>query len=294
MASQPHSDLEVVQPSAGDTHKYPYYSPEPIPVQPNTATDTNKIVYESAAYENAAYAHPPPPQTICGLRKRTFWILVGVAIIVVVAAVGGGVGGALASRSSSNSSASNSDANTSSSSSSSAAPTQSSAQSTSTDPTPTTSSTSTSSTQAVTTTTLLGPSNSPEPTLLRDCPSSNNTLYTVTYGSTSYQFRKLCGDAYVNIAGVAAPVQGVFSTLDECIDKCAIYNRNNATRIAAGQDPVCNSVCWRNTFDSRNDWEGGHCFGFTTGNTTVAGQTSFRITGTGDICDSAALINQEL
>lgn len=285
MVSQPHSDLEVVAQSASDTHKYPYYSPDPIYATPNTGSDTNKIAYEGTAHEHT------PPQTICGLRKRTFWILVGVALIVVAAAVGGGVGGALASRSSSNATSS------SSSNDNAAETTQSSGQSSaqpSTSPTPTSSTPPASSTPAISTTTIVGPTNSPEPTLLRDCPSSNNTLYTVTYGSRSYQFRKLCNDAYLNINGVAAPVQGVFSTLDECIDKCAIYNRNNATAIAAGRDPLCNSVCWRNTFDGRNDWEGGHCFGFTTGNTTVAGETRFRVTGTGDICDSAALINQEV
>ncbi|KAJ4988913.1 hypothetical protein SVAN01_05537 [Stagonosporopsis vannaccii] len=288
MVSQPHSDLEVVAPSANDTHKYPYYAPDSDPKYPtpNPGSDTNKIAYESAVHEHK------PPQTICGLRKRTFWILVGVAIVVVAAAVGGGVGGALASRSSSNATTSSSSSDDSSNNA--AQTTQSSAQPSA--QSPSTSATPTSSTPApaLTTTTIVGPANSPQPTLLRDCPSSNNTLYTVTYGSKSYQFRKLCNDAYLNINGVTAPVQGVFSTLDECIDKCASYNRNNATAIAAGRDPICNSVCWRNTFDGRNDWEGGHCFGFTTGNTTVGGETQFRVTGTGDICDSAALINQEI
>lgn len=284
MASQLHSDLEVVPPNENDSHKYPYYAPnDPIP-DPAQSTDTNKIAYETAEKEHRA------PQTICGLRKRTFWILVGVALVVTAAAVGGGVGGALASQSSdSRKSTSDSSSNVST-----AQTTQVSGQTSSTTPAPTSSSASPSSTQVISTSTIVGPTNSPVPTLLRDCPSSNNTLYTVTYGSTSYQYRKLCNNAYVNIAGVAAPVQGVFSTLNECIDKCAIYNRNNATRIRAGTDPICNSVCWRNTFDKENDWEGGRCFGFTTGNTTVGGATQFRVTNTGDICDSAALINQDL
>lgn len=287
MVLQPHSVLEVVTPNANDTHKYPYYastdhSPEPVP---SAGTDTNKIAYESAEYER------PAPQTVCGLRKRTFWILVGVALVVVAAAVGGGVGGALASRPSSDNESQNRSSD-SDSNSGSPQSTQSSAQSSSKAAT-STSSTPTSSTQVISTSTIVGPSSSPVPTLLRDCPSSNDTIYSVTYGSTSYQYRKLCNNAYTNINGVAAPVQGVFSTLDECIDRCAIYNRNNATGIRAGTDPICNPVCWRNTFDERNDWEGGHCFGFTTGNTTIDGETSFRVTNTGDICDSAALINQD-
>ena len=280
MASHSHSDLEVAPNSTHDTHKYPYYSPEPIPAYPGGPTDTNKIAYESTT---PAYKQPAS-QTICGLRKRTFWILVGVAIVVVAAAVGGGVGGALATRKSS-------EPSNDSSSSSTQAP-ASSAQLSSM-ALPSTSTTPTLSTQAISTTTITGPTNSPQPTLLRDCPSSNNTLYSVTYGSTSYQFRKLCNDAYLNVNGVAASVQGVVKSLDECINKCATYNQNNRTEIQAGRDPICNSVCWRNTFDSRNDWEGGHCFGFTTGNTTVNGQTAFRTKGTEDICDSAALINQD-
>lgn len=286
MASQPHSDLEVVAPN--DTHKYAYQaptdnSPEAVP---SAGTDTNKIAYESTEYEQAA------PQTICGLRKRTFWILLGVALVIVAAAVGGGVGGALASKSSSESSKSPSDSNSNSNSDSTSGATQSPTQSSSTAPPPS-STPIPFSTVVISTSTIVGPSNSAVPTLYRDCPSSNDTLYSVTYGSTSYQYRKLCNNAYTNINGVATAVQGVFSTLDDCIDKCASYNRANATGIRAGTDPLCNSVCWRNTFDKRNDWEGGHCFGFTTSNTTVAGQTQFRVTNTGDICDSAALINQD-
>ncbi|KAF3034343.1 hypothetical protein E8E11_000442 [Didymella keratinophila] len=283
MVSQPHSDLEVV--AANDAHKYPYYaptdnSPEAVP---SAGTDTNKIAYESAEYEQAA------PQTICGLRKRTFWILLGVALVLVAAAVGGGVGGALASRSSESSKSSN---GSNSESNSSSRTTRSSAQSASTSP-PSSTTPIPSSTVVISTSTIVGPSSSAVPTLFRDCPSSNNTLYSVTYGATSYQYRKLCNNAYTNINGVGTSVQGVFSTLNECIDKCASYNRANATRIRAGTDPLCNSVCWRNTFDERNDWEGGHCFGFTTSNATVSGQTQFRVTNTGDICDSAALINQD-
>ncbi|KAF3032450.1 hypothetical protein E8E12_000774 [Didymella heteroderae] len=290
MVSQPHSDLEVVAPNDAGAHKYTYYAPtdNPPEIVPSAGTDTNKIAYESAESQTKG------PQTTCGLRRRTFWVLLGVALVVVAAAVGGGVGGALASRSSSESSknTSNSNSGSNSNSDSGSQTTQSRAQSSSTAPL----SSSTpipSSTVVISTSTIVGPSNSAVPTLLRDCPSSNDTLYTVTYGSTSYQYRKLCNNAYTNINGVATSIQGVFSTLNECIDKCASYNRNNATRIKAGTDPLCNSVCWRNTFDERNDWEGGHCFGFTTSNATVGGQTQFRVTNTGDICDSAALINQD-
>lgn len=81
MVSQLHFDLEVV--AANDVHKYPYHaadsSPEAIL---NAGTGTNKIAYESTEYERAE------SQTICGLRKKTFWILLGVALVIVAGAVG--------------------------------------------------------------------------------------------------------------------------------------------------------------------------------------------------------------
>lgn len=276
MAPDPHSELEVVPHSTHDTHKYPYYSPEPIPAYPNTATDTNKIAYESVTYE----AQPQAARTICGLRKRTFWILMIVAIVVIAAAVGGGVGGALASRSSSNSNSNSNDNN--------AQTPEYSAQ-------PSSMSQTSTPTQALTTSTIIGPTSSPLSTILRDCPSSNNTIYAVTWGSTSQNFRKLCSNAYLNVNGISNVVGGVTDSLDACIDRCAIYNRNNATEIQAGRDRICNAVCWRNTFDKANDWAGGQCFGYTTQNTTIDGQTAFRVQSKAEvICDSAALINQDL
>ena len=35
---------------------------------------------------------------VCGLRRRRFWILVGVGVLLVLAAIGGGVGGTMARR----------------------------------------------------------------------------------------------------------------------------------------------------------------------------------------------------
>jgi len=272
MASLPYSDLEVASSTdpevAGstdqDTHKYAHYSVAP--------TDADKIAYGSITHAHDKSA----PQTICGLRKKTFWIVVVAAIVVVGSAAGGGVGGSIATRKSGETS----------STSSTQIPATSMQLSSKTPPP-------TSSTQIVSTTTILGPTSSPQPTLLRDCPSSNNTLRTVTYGSASYHFRKLCNASYLNIGGVAAPVQGIVKSLDECIDICAQYNQNNRTDIQAGRDPLCNAVCWRNTFDVSNDWEGGHCFGFTTRNVTIDGQSGFNVHSE-EICDSAALINQEI
>lgn len=275
MTAEPVSGLEVVpQPEQVDSHKYPYYSPEPIPAQPQGWTDTNKIAYESAVYEDAK------PATICGLRKRTFWIVVVVAIVIIAAAVGGGVGGALGSNKSSNKASSDNTATNTVTLQS-----QSDVQSSST-----TSPTPTSSSPPITTTTIVGPT----ATILRDCPSSNNSVYSVSTGSTSQQFRKVCNLSFVNINGIASVVNGVVKTLDDCINACALYNANNRTQIAAGTNPICNSVCWRNTFDKTNDWEGGRCFGFTTQNITSNGESTWRYRLPAEkICDSAALMNQD-
>jgi hypothetical protein len=256
----PSTDLEVAPTTDQDTYKYPHYSGVP--------TDTDKI-----AYHNTAPAHDEPaPQTICGLQKRTFWIVIVVVVITVASAVGGAVGGALATRRSGETSET----------SSTRVP-MTSMQPSSTAPL---------STQTVSTTTIVGPAYSPQPTLLRDCPSSNDTLHSVTYGNTSYQFRKLCNGGYQNFGNLDSHVQGVVGSLDECIDMCAKYNQNNRTEIQTGRDPICNSVCWRNSF-ADTDWEGGHCFGFTTRNITMNGQTVFSVGKNGENCDSAALINQD-
>jgi hypothetical protein len=114
-------------------------------------------------------------------------------------------------------------------------------------------------------------------------------------GATSQQYRKVCNLSYLNVNGNDNVVGGVTKTLDECINECAIYNMNNRTQIQAGTNRICNSVCWRNTYDKANDWAGGQCFGFTTQNTTVDGESVWRYRQPAEtICDSAALINQDL
>ncbi|CAO2654057.1 Nn.00g107900.m01.CDS01 [Neocucurbitaria sp. VM-36] len=265
-----HSDLEVLSHAENiDQQKFPYYSPEPIPAQ-HYSDDTNKIAYQSAADEHAQ------SRTICGLRKRTFWIIVIVAILVVAASVGGGVGGALSSRSSGSSSNSNSVSQSQSSA----------ALDASTTPTPTSAEPSTS----ISTTQVVGPTT----TLLRDCPSSNNSVYSTTFGSTTMQFRKACELSFLNANGIDSVVNKQLTSLDDCINACATYNIQNRTRIAQGTDRICNSVCWRNTFNKINDQAGGQCFGFTTQNNTQDGQSTWRFRSPPETrCDSAALINQD-
>jgi hypothetical protein len=211
-------------------------------------------------YQEQPPSLPPPPQKLWGLKPKTFWmIFAGVSIVVIGAAVGGGVGAAVSHKSSS----SNTKAN-------------------STTPTPTTSDSS----PSLTTTPVIGPS----ATLLRDCPSSNNTLYTVSPNSANPQtFRKLCDTTFTNAISDPSS-QNVVNTkttsLDDCIGLCGTYNEANKTGIAANQDLVCNAVCWRNGF-AGDDFP-GNCFGFTTLNSTGGGfETNQEI-----ICDGAGWIDQ--
>ncbi|KAF7118469.1 hypothetical protein CNMCM5793_007990 [Aspergillus hiratsukae] len=98
---QPSSEqpgLEVVIPDGlipGYDRDAPLYyagdgSEAPIPVETEVGQGQEKSV-------------PDAPRTICGFRRRYFWIVVVVAVVVIAAAVGGGVGGSLANKASSTS-----------------------------------------------------------------------------------------------------------------------------------------------------------------------------------------------
>lgn len=251
-----YSDLQVVSDQPGL---------EPAQAEKELATQqaTEKLAGDIAAYQDINSSN----RRICGLRRKSFWIVLGVAAVVVVgAAVGGGVGGALSNRSSASASASASESSGVSSSS------QSTTTPTATVP----------SSVSLTTTTLVGPTQ----TLLRDCPSSNNSLYEVAFGSDQFQFRKMCS---VKLAGNGDNVVSEkTASLDDCISRCASYDNANRTEIASGSSGVCNAVCWRHSLSS--DWP-GQCFGFSTQNSSTGG---FSVDTSGVECDSAGWINQEI
>lgn len=173
--SQPYSDLQVV-PNDDSYSGLEHYN------------DTKAANFDSHKIFDPLAASPDSPKLICGLAPKKFWIIAGVLLLVVIgAAVGGGVGGSLSQK--------NSD-KASTASSSSATPT---AQGQTSSGSPTSSATtgpitsSPTNTPALTTTEVAGPST----TLLRDCPSSNNTLYTLNIG-TSMTYRKYCNKAFLN------------------------------------------------------------------------------------------------
>jgi hypothetical protein len=230
MSQVDHSDLEVVpKAEAPEAQKYAYYAPDPYK---DPDTDTHKVVY------NTSNPEVPRERTICGLQRRTFWIVAIVAIIVVAAAAGGGIGGALATKSSSKSNDAN-DAGAGAGAARQSPPPETSI-STSIAPTPTSAQSST----TITTTSIVGPTS----TIYRDCPSSNGSLYDVTLGDTKMSFRKACEISYLNSNGIDNAYGKPVKSLNECIDLCAAFNINNKTQIAAGTSRICNAVCWRNTF----------------------------------------------
>lgn len=234
-------------------------------------------------------AVPRGPSRTCGLAPRTFWIFMIIGTVLIIGgAVGGGVAGSqLAMKKTStggvSSTAINSIQTSSTSDSSSITSERTSSQHSTSSTTPTRTTTPG---VSLTTSQIIGPS----VTLLRDCPSSNNTLYGITLGTINMNYRKVCGMSYINIRqgqDGEEVVNSRTSSLDSCINFCAAYNVQNATEIAAGISSVCNAVCWRNSLGSDNF--PSQCFGYTTKNSSNA----FVITEEA-ICDSAAWVDQRI
>jgi hypothetical protein len=274
MTRPDHSDLEaVVREDDVALQKYTLEkTPDLISVQPHYHDDTNKIPTESILHEKAEKRSGK----ICGLQRRIFWIAIIIAVIIVAATVGGAVGGVLASKSTSSGKASS-------------VPEVSNVPSASVSGSPTSSPTATTGNPSITKTEIVGPT----ATIQRDCPFSNNTIYSVQNGSTTQQFRKTCNNTYIAVKG-SNSVFTVVDSLDACLDLCAAHNIESAAQIAAGKAQTCNAVCWRNTFDKVNDWEGGRCFGFLSQNVTSGGASAFSLKSPPESrCDSAALIDQQ-
>lgn len=209
----------------------------------------------------------------CGLAPGLFWSLVaGTTILVIIAAVVGGVVGRKSQDRRENAD------NTS---------LQGALQSTGPSATSSTASPTSSSFPALETTIL---HTADGRTLYRDCPSSDDMVYTYGGVSNPMLFRKFCGRSCFNTQGTTAMINQDTDSLDDCIDLCASYNLLlNQTQIisndtSAGKS-VCSAVCWR--WSPRNpDWP-GHCFGYASVN--VSGH--FNVSEERQ-CDSAAWMNQ--
>ncbi|KAI0431739.1 hypothetical protein F5Y09DRAFT_354574 [Xylaria sp. FL1042] len=199
-------------------------------------------------------------------------VVYGRAPEVVPRGIAGGVAGGLLSPRSNSSSPLKEDTSTSVSSTFPAILSSSS-------PTPTTS------TPTISTSTVVLPTI----TLLRDCPSSNGTLYDVVYGTGEpLIFRKYCTAGFRHVLNGVDVLNEPTQSFNDCINACVDYNDTNKTAIATGNNQTCNAVCWRNNeqLDNINQIP-GQCFGYTTLNTSAGFAVTDEV-----LCDSAAWINQ--
>lgn len=221
----------------------------------------------------------PLDRRVCGLRRTTFAILVAAAVVIIAAAaLGGGLGGGLSR-------------NKTATASSQLALTFSTSSSLTSEPVSSTSTTSASASTASSDSNLIvtaevGTVSGTPVTLYRDCPSSNDSLYSVQYSSTTYEFRKLCNTVFVVSSSVqnANWVNQPTSSLNDCINLCTGWNENNVTK--GNADKVCSAVCWRYGFE--DDDLPGQCFGYTSNNASSGGFSAQM----DDLCDAAAWINQ--
>jgi hypothetical protein len=289
--AQPYSDIEVV-PGTGLEY-YSKYDEGPqhyTKYEAGLERDNRRPIPNQKDLDSYKQTLIPHDRRICGLTLRTFWIITIVGIVLMIGgAVGGGVAGSqMARKKSSTEGASSISASPLQASSLSLASSSGTSQSTNSDKsTASTTPTRTSTPEvSLTTSQIIGPS----VTLLRDCPSSNNTLYGITLGTINMNYRKICGMSYLNIRqgqDGEEVVNSRTSSLDSCINFCAAYNVQSATEIAAGNASVCNAVCWRNSLGSDNF--PSQCFGYTTKNSSNA-----FVINEEDHCDSAAWVDQRI
>lgn len=273
-----YSDLEVVRHERQEENPKYFVDSSYEPKENDALQETYLDKHEPHGQVFNQSQRQPKKKRMCGMPIKIFWIVVAIAVVVVVAAgVGGGVGGSLSSKHIKEIAAAQS----------SGVPTSTSASITSS-PAATTSAPSTTSTSTGTPTTTevvvsTSTTQSPDYTLLVDCPSSNWTVYTPP--GTSQMFRKICQNALLNDNGIDAVVNQPTTNLDSCIQLCAAYNVQNASQIDSGASDICNAVCWRDTIEN-DDWP-GQCFGYSTRNST----NNFILTDD-TRCAGAALINQ--
>ena len=74
-----------------------YEDTSKTPGPPEYSASASGAALAVAAAPAGADAQPPKDQRICGIGRKTFFIILAILLIVVAAAVGGGVGGAVAS-----------------------------------------------------------------------------------------------------------------------------------------------------------------------------------------------------
>ena len=205
-------DLEVNQESNAPELQQPGLEPvqpglETSHLQPNAGFGFVGSSYgKSNDYENKS-SNPessPTTNTVCGLRRTTFWLSVALALVIVLAvAIGGGVGGTVGQK--------NSIPSSTTPSAGSAAPKVHGATSRSNQVTVT---------QTVTSQVATATPSSP-------CPGAN--LQNYTSSSTGLTYTRVCGvDLQPSVARNNI-VNGIFQDFDTCIGMCDSYNNWSGT-----------------------------------------------------------------
>jgi hypothetical protein len=211
-------------------------------------TPAYKFVAENADSHAMSITPPstlegPVSPRVCGLRRRTFWILTTVVALVVVCSIIGGVAGGLASRKK----------DTAPAAGATGAATAENTTTTAASQVPTSvTRTSTASGDGTRTTLLMTPTQ----TLLSDCPSSNNTIYSVQQDGNILSYVKFCGADIGRNPDKHLSIHQYTDSLDDCIKLCADPPEKAS---GTGRDP-CRAVCWRNT--RKFGVGAGFCYGF--------------------------------
>ncbi|KAI9844473.1 MAG: hypothetical protein M1837_005555 [Sclerophora amabilis] len=241
--SEQPAGLEAVANShaIGNDEKQRYVPPPNVNIQPSNGLTSGHLYY------------PPetPDQGICGLRKRTFWLLIALVAVIVAAAVGGGVGGALANRrnntqvqsppeEASSGQATQTDQQATSTVTASATARQSDRESVSASATSAGSASKSSSTPGSPVVMAQSPQ---QPQPYTGCDEVNGTLYEASYGGS---YLKVCGLDWGtdDILGV------MVNTFDYCIEACASWNYQSKS------SRECASIAFIPSWSNRDGVEG--------------------------------------
>lgn len=219
-----------------------------LPPNPYKQQYDSRLLNSSSGYDSRLIPSSPgydapiegrKIDTVLGLSRRAFWIVLGcICFLVIAIAIGGGVGGALAVKNSSNSKAGAAQMSSSS--------TVSSSSSTMSLTGTITASTGTTSSSSTSTGTSTSSSATPTPSATTDCPLSNGTTYTPNDGNHPlYTFTKYCSTAFSGYQNIA---EATVMTFDYCIEMCANYNtwHNNATCVGVAYtlSGPASGNCW--------------------------------------------------
>jgi hypothetical protein len=176
-------------------------------------------------------------QTLCGLRRRNFWLLFSFSLLVIALVVALPV-------TLTNKTSNNQPVNQSTTSASPATPSTSASTTTSNTPA------SSVSAARLPSATITGKD---DEKILRTCPWANGTEYTASNGGAKFQ--RLCSYIFTfeTIEGYGMAFNET-SSLEECLDRCAAWN----TVRQEGEYGRCVTVAWR--YDPNIDYW-SHCWG---------------------------------